>query len=344
MRWYIVGERKLSPFSWFLGGRGIGKTFSAIDFVLHPEEYGHPELAGGKFLYLRNTDKQIELSKKEKGNPFKKYNAKKGTLLKIEGKSDEIAEITNVITDEEGKEQKIQVGYAAGLSVVGNVRGIDFSDVKIIIFDEFNQRKKLTFNQFTEFYDFYETANRNREFEEPPEPPIYVLFLSNTQHLNNALLAGFNLITPIEQTIKAGQYTWRRYPHSVYLCDAPEIAEQKKKTVLYMATEGTKQYREAIDNEFANDSFFNIKKQNLNEYIGVTAIDGIYIYRHKHNGNLYCTTKSFTTDMLSSETHLALWRRNYMVSITDKFIRGRVFFENFQIKAKIMELCKITTT
>ena len=65
MEWYDIRKRsdRLRAVSIVIGGRGIGKTYSALSFLLD---------TGKPFLYLRNTDKQMSLCASAFGNPFKK--------------------------------------------------------------------------------------------------------------------------------------------------------------------------------------------------------------------------------------------------------------------------------
>mgnify|MGYP006974673813 FL=1 len=66
MKWYSIptGD-KLQPFTFIVGGRGIGKTYSAEDYCIT----NYP----GKFLYLRNTGIQLKESCSAFGNPFKRW-------------------------------------------------------------------------------------------------------------------------------------------------------------------------------------------------------------------------------------------------------------------------------
>ena len=68
VKWYRIPDNdKLRPFTFIVGGRGIGKTYSAIDRCITD----YP----GKFLYMRNTKEQLQESCGCFGNPFKKWSA-----------------------------------------------------------------------------------------------------------------------------------------------------------------------------------------------------------------------------------------------------------------------------
>lgn len=187
IEWYKLEDRRerLRPLSFIIGGRGIGKTYSTIDYILKQEE---------PFLYLRNTDVQMSESATDFGNPFKRWCLDHGRDVRIraEGKHYRIIDF--------GADERPTIGYAAALSTFGNLRGVDLSDVRTVMFDEFVERRTLSFPQFETFANLYETVNRNRELL--GERPLQVFLLSNSQALNNPILAGYGVIPIIEQMIR----------------------------------------------------------------------------------------------------------------------------------------------
>ena len=144
MKWYEIRAENLRPVSIVIGGRGIGKTYSTISFLME---------SGEKFIYLRNTDVQLRESASDFGNPFKRWNLDHGRNIEIhpEGKHYIISENEEIL------------GYAAALSTFKNLRGVDLSDIRYVFFDEFIERDKIRFDQFSAFANMYETINRNRE-------------------------------------------------------------------------------------------------------------------------------------------------------------------------------------
>ena len=74
MKWYEIRAENLRPISIVIGGRGIGKTYSTISFLME---------SGEKFIYLRNTDVQLKESASDFGNPFKRWNLDHGRNIEI---------------------------------------------------------------------------------------------------------------------------------------------------------------------------------------------------------------------------------------------------------------------
>lgn len=326
MRWYQISERadKLRPLNFIIGGRGIGKTYGTMDYLL---QKGQP------FIYLRNKDTQLAECSTDFGNPFKRWNRdhEKDIRIMTERKH-------SIIYDCTDPDDKKLIGYAVALSTFENLRGVDLSDVQYVLFDEFVEKEKLKFQQFETFANFYETVNRNRELL--GEKPLQVIFLSNAQKLGNEILAGYGVIPIIEQMMKKGR---GEYQDRLLYVNLPrsEVSEAKRETVNYKLTEGTQYYQEAIDNYFAHDSFADIKKLPVNEYTPVVRIDDIYIWKHKATGRLYCCrSASNRVPEYNSRDSLSPFLRRYGMQLRIMQADGKMDFSEFLIKSKILDLLR----
>lgn len=321
---------KIRPFTYIIGGRGIGKTFGTIDLFMNPEF-----MKGSPFIYMRNKSIQLKESATKFGNPFKKWNKIRGRNVQIVPEGEHFVIIEKMY---EGKKlvKEDEYGYACSLSTFENLRGVDLSDVKYVLFDEFIELGTLNFDQFATFSNFYETVNRNRELE--GEPPLIVIFLSNAQKLDNPILTKYGLTTIIEDMFNTGMHTRSTRDYTIML-PASHVSEQKKNTALYRMTQGTEFYDEAINNAFANDSFTGIKKRKVIEYVGVCKIDDVYLYRHKHDNHYYLTyTRVQNVPEFNSRDQRMLFMHHYGLKLVEYYAAGKVYFENFTIKSKIMDI------
>lgn len=319
MKWFDIRdyETDFRPINIIIGGRGIGKTYSALDFVYK---------SGKKFLYLRNTVTQLDECCCDFGNPFKKLNTDKGYNVHME-KSKNHAFVYD------GDDI---IGYAAALSTFENLRGVDLSDVEIVIFDEFIQSGKLTFDQFRSFINFYETVNRNRELL--GESPLICFLLSNSQSLNNEILMGYNLIPVIEHMDIVGQ---RKYKNEAIMILRPksEISELKKQSGHAKLIKGSKVYKETLENEFAYDSFYGIVKRKLTEYNPVCQIDDVYIYKHKSRNIYYaCATQATNIKEFSSRDNAMIFFRTYGKELALAAADGKLEYSDFVIKSKLSKI------
>lgn len=308
----------LKPISIIIGGRGIGKTYSALSFLIENKK---------RFLYMRNTRQQITECCSDFGNPFKRLNKDKGWDIQLSTEKDHVN-----IVDGNGD----IIGYASPLSVFENLRGADLSDVDYVIFDEFIENRKLLFDQFKAFVNMRETVGRNRELL--GEAPLYTILLSNAQSLNSPILAGYDLIPDIEGIIKASQKKLKRADTLVLLPES-EVSELKKNTSTYRGLKGTRIYKENIENQFANDSFYGIKKRNIREYKPICKIDDLYLYHHKSNHKKYvCTIQAVNIPEYNSKDNALAFYQSFGRWLPSEYATGYLEFSDFTTKAKFMKI------
>ncbi len=319
----------------FLGGRGIGKTYSAIDYAVN---------SGHQMLYIRSTEKQIQLSlSPDRGNPFKKWASDHNRIIYIRGGSDinDIVEVTTSKTDEGTAETESTLGYAAALSTFENLRGVDFSQIGIILYDEFIQAQPFRFDAFRAFLNLYESVNRNRELT--GAEPVQVFFLANTQDLNNDILFGFDLIGAIEQMKRTRQQRYSRGDIYVELCDS-EISKRKEKSVLYRNLPDDDTYkREALKNEFSRNDFAGLgKPKNLREYRPLCNIDNIGILSHKSSRKYYCSAAlSNKVPTFSSKTQRGLFYRHYGGTLSDAYAAGTLLCDSFLTRQNLLNILNL---
>lgn len=304
-----------------IGARGIGKTYSLLRYLVE---------SGEKFLYMRNTKTQIDECSGEFGNPFKALNNDIGYDIRVETSKNH----GFIMLDD-----KI-IGYVAALSTFENLRGVDLSDVKYIIFDEFIELARLRFNQFEAFVNAYETINRNREFK--GERALQVFLLSNAQKLDSQILAGFNLIPDIEGMIKAGQVKYKRDNISVLLPNV-NISNMKKQSGIYRAIAGSDIYKENIENKFSHDSYYGVKREkDINGFIPIACVDDVYIYRSKAGARYYfCSIPSQNVPVFNTRDNYIPFMRNIGSLFVTLWGSECLSFSDYTTKLKIKKILKI---
>lgn len=312
-------EEDIKALSIIIGGRGIGKTYGALDYLIRNKK---------RFIYMRNTKTQIGESATDFGNPFKRLNKDKGYNIHIYPEKEHF----NIIDDSTG----LNIGYACPLSIFENYRGADISDVDYVLFDEFIENRTLTFDQYKCFVNMRETVGRNRELL--GEEPLYNILLSNSQSLNNPILVGENLIPIIEGMKRSGQLKHKTKDLLLFL-PVSEISELKKNTSLYRGKEGTRIYKENLQNEFANDSFYGVEKRNIKEYKPLCKIDDMYIYIHKSNGSKYiCNIQATNIPEFSSRDNALTFYQFIGRFLMLEYARGSVKFSDFTTKTKLLKI------
>lgn len=325
IEWYDIRkvEDKLSAVNIIIGGRGIGKTYSALSFVLEKKK---------PFIYLRNTDVQLKECITGFGNPFKRLNMDMGSDIFFK------SEKSHALIYDGSGEDPAPIGYGLALSTFENLRGVDLSDVVYVVFDEFIEKRSLTFRQFECFISFYETVNRNRELL--GEKPLCCILLSNSQRLSNPILAGYGIIPTIENMIRTGQKEYRK-PGMYLSLPSSAVSDLKKNTANYTLINGTKIADEALNNAFAFDSFYGIKRRNLNEYLPIVQIDDIYIYKHKTTGRLYaCMSQAQNIPVFTSRDNLTAFLRAFGRKLYDAASKGFIDYSDFVVKSLLLDIIK----
>lgn len=330
VKWYTIPDNnKLRPFTFIVGGRGIGKTYSAIDRGINDFP--------GSMMYLRNTREQLAESCGDFGNPFKRWASDHNQVIKLEIERKH-AVINSYKTDSSGNEIKKLLGVGANLSTFENLRGVDLSNIKFILFDEFIENRTLTFDQFRAFVNMYETVNRNREIM--GEEPCKVILLSNAQRLGNPILRGFNLIPIIEQMQKNGQRSYAAGPIRIEL-PFSEVSENKRETALYNAVKGTNYEAEALNNNFANDSFTGVKKVNINEYTPIVCIDDIYIYRHKSEPVFYACGIQAKCKRFTTIDNFVVFYKLYGLKLKLAAADEKLYYSDYSTKVDLLNILKM---
>ena len=306
-------------FCFIFGGRGIGKTYSLLrETVLNQIPH----------IYLRTRDSEIQMCMKREINPYKSINIDYERNVEIVPNGG----IPIIVENEK------QLGIACSLSTFGKLRGADYREIELIIYDEFGapeQSQKLK-NISDLFFNFYETVNRNREIS--GKPAVKMIMLSNAITMDTDILRDLGLVEVLETMKRRGQKVYRDNERSVYieLIGETEISSAKRGTALYRLTNGTKFYDHAINNEFYQDSWYNVRKRPLVEYVPYIALCGLYIYQHKSNGKMYACHSRCDCPEYTEHT-LALFRRNHYMPLREMYIAGKMEFSSFTAKTEFIQ-------
>lgn len=271
-------------FIFIWGGRGIGKTYGALKYIIE-----YLKDTDRRFMFLRRTQTQADLINRPELSPFKTICRDYHIHIGPEPIAPNMAGIYEYIDDD-----KRLIGYSAALSTFSNVRGFDGSDIDIIIYDEFiPQRSDRAFirAEGEALANVVETINRNREFE--GDKPVQLVCLSNANDIGNPIFREFNLVDIADRMQRNQKIIYRndsRHCMLVNLSDSP-IAEAKKDNALAEFMEGSDSgfYSATYDNTFIDDSIANISSKNLSGYDPVVTVGLYTIYKHK-SGGYYMTS------------------------------------------------------
>ena len=319
------------PFNFIVGGRGTGKTYTALKIARGP---------GRRFMLMRRTQTQADIISKPEFSVFKPLNED----LQIDVRVKSISKYNAMFYEPINGEEKV-IGYTCALSTISNMRGFDASDISLIIFDEFipETHERPLKHEADALFNAYETMNRNRELK--GIAPIQLLCLANANDVANPLFEKLGLIRIADRMQKTRVERWtddKRGIQLIMLHRSP-ISNAKGGTVLYNLTAGTEFAEMALDNAFDIDRS-HVRPRPLNEYLPVCQIGELCIYRHKSSNWLYATTHYsgvFNQVFTLSDTDIIHYQRIYRAQ-WDMYISGKIDFEDILAEKLFIKYWKTT--
>lgn len=317
-------ERGL-PFNFAVGGRATGKTYgSLLESIQAPRT----------FLLIRRTQAQADIITKPEFSPFKRICEDQNLLITSSPVTKYNSAFYFYKVDEDGKQiqQGKPLGYSAALSTFSNIRGFDASDVDLMIFDEFipERHERPIKNEFEALMNCYETVNRNRELQ--GKKPVQLLCLANANDVANPVFVGFNLVKTANAMLAKGKEVYQDNKRGIclYMLQHSPISDEKRNTVLYKATEGTRFSEMALDNKFSFNDFGNIRSRPIKEFIPICAISKICVYRHKSDGTYYVSLHKSGSPPCYTDSEADIQRFKRMYGwLWDAYMKNKVTFEEY---------------
>lgn len=305
-----------------VGARGTGKTYGCFKWLVSNRK---------KFLYLRRLKSQLEECRKEAGNPFRKLN----TDMELNILPFSTGGTVSFNYDEKAGETAA-VGVA--LSVVANIRGVDYSDFDFIVFDEFigSDGERPIRNEFQAFLNFYETVNRNRELE--GKPAVKCIMLGNANRIANPYFTGWHCMRRVLRMIQGKQFVWRsddRTRMIILLLESP-VSARKADTVLYKNA-NQDFISMALDNAFRTDET-KIKSEPLKEFVHIVSVGEIGIYKHKTERRYYVSSTVGQPFYEAFGIGLKMFQLDYYMLRVYYMVNKTVSFESFECELIFREL------
>lgn len=304
--WLGVGDMfpHLQTYTWIWGGRGIGKTYGFLRYVRYEQPL--------KFVLLRRTQTQLDLIRKPDMSPFKAVDRDIGRMTATLP----LDKYTAAFYDApDGEPVGTPVGYGLALSTLHNVRGIDLSDVDIVIYDEFvpEPHERPIKNEYLALLNALETIGRNRELQ--GGPPLRFVGLTNANQLGNPYFIGLGVVRQVDRMIKKGIEVWEDPQRQLMLINVlrSPISAAKANTSLYRLAGDGEFTAMSLGNQFAADRCTREGSMPLRELRPVVGVGELTIYRHKSQRTYYCTTHRSGTPEVYPADHagLQLFRRRY---------------------------------
>lgn len=323
---FKMSEKHNAPYIFIIGGRGIGKTYGALKYLLDNEI---------KFMFMRRTQSQLDTIKKDELSPFKKLNADTGRNISFFPISKYNSSINNAIQNENGKliPDGDYLGMACALSTISNLRGFDASDIDVLLYDEFipERHEKTLKNESDALFNSLETIGRNRELN--GYRPLKLLALANSNNLSNEIFISLGLVNIVDKMQKSGNEIKFLDSRNIMLVNiqSSPISGFKLKSTLANLTAGTSFSDMAYHNNYIGVIHDCIRSEDLRQYRIVISLGELQIYKHKSQLKYYvCDHLSgvpkriYTTSVNSLREFRAKER-----DIWNNYILNRMSFETY---------------
>lgn len=312
------------PFVICIGGRGTGKTYSAL------LEARKRKL---NTLLMRRTQAQADMISSDDMSPWKSIARAEGFEIHNERVSKGLVATTEVETGN-------ILSYQCALSTISNLRGFDSSDLDLIVYDEFipESHERSLKHELDALLNAYETICRNRELS--GKKPVQLLMLANANNLSSPILSGLHLTNKVESMIKKKQ-DYSIMPErgvAIFLLQDSPISAKKAETALYRLTAGTQFSEMALDNKFSYSDTAGVISRGLRGMKPLLTLDEITIYRG--DGTLYASAKvnrGVPAFKSTSDEDLARLRSSWGIVFL-YIIAQRMEYESYEIKAKVLEV------
>lgn len=327
-KYYFKNDYKINFFG-FIGGRRLGKTYSAL---------WQTYLRNLKILYVRLSKEQLDLSTSVATNPYKAINNNEATNILLEK-----CKGGAYIYDVKSKDNKEYLGMATALSTFGNMRGADFSDIDVIFFDEFMSYSPIKTTtdkkEFNLLFNLVDTVNSNRELE--GRPPVLVIIASNSESIDNNIIRTFGLGEEIHKMKVENRNTYIDTERGLYfeLIENKDVRDARSETSVYRLTKGTSYYEMALNNEFTNDYFGDVKQVNFKELVPIVNYNNIYFYKHKSKELLYVCKRKANCDSYTDLTKKA-FKRDYGYMMEYYITNGLTIYSDYSTKMDVADIFK----
>lgn len=320
----IINDR--NPFVFVIGGRGIGKTYGALKYLIDTDK---------KFMLMRRTQAQADLISQIDFSPFKSLN----NDFSLQITTNRITKYTTgYYKGVKGEDGKIRpagnpIGYSCALSTISNLRGFDTSDIDIIIYDEFipEAHERAIRSEGEALLNAYETINRNRELN--GRDPVKLIALSNSNDIANPIFIELGIIPIVDKMIKRQQEYYSNNKKGITIINIMKspISDKKKDTALYnLVNEKSNFYSMATGNDYNMDNGTPIKASDLKQYNPYVTVGDLTFYRHKDGSHkYYCSMHKSGTppEYLANNIDFQRFRSRYN-HLFFSYLSNHIIFES----------------
>lgn len=322
-----------SPIIIAFGGRGIGKTYGVLKHLLEH---------GSSFVYMRRTQKNVEMCELDSMNPFAPLNRDLGTDIGLYKSGKYFWGFYRSQEGKNGKKNPTGNMIAPAVSLSTFCRGIDGTEYDYLVYDEFIPQKidKRVRGEGDAFLNAVESLQRNRTLQGKPE--LKCILLSNTNSLDNDVLRAFGAIDKVDKMVRRGK-TYARFDNalSIYLFKNSPISEGKKELALYKLANDEEFLGMALGNDFSASSYEHVQSMPIEQFRPLVSIGNITVYMHKAEDVFYVVPgvkSEVRYTMLKND--FAAFQRDYQFLKLAVYDRA-VYYANAAVKVEFERIWEL---
>ena len=322
-----------SPIIIAFGGRGIGKTYGVLKYLLEH---------GKTFVYMRRTQKNVEMCELDSMNPFAPLNRDLNTNIGLYKAGKFFWGFYETTENKNGKKSATGSMIAPAVSLSTFCRGIDGTGYDYLIYDEFIPQKidKRVRGEGDAFLNAVESLQRNRVMQGQPE--LKCILLSNTNSLDNDVLRAFGAIDRVDKMVRKGK-TYARFDGglSIYLFKNSPVSEKKKELALYKLANDEEFLGMALGNEFSASSYEHVQSMPIEQYRPLVSIGNITVYMHKAEDVFYVVPGIKAEDRYTTlKNDLAAFQRDFQFLKIAVYDRA-VYYANAAVKVEFERIWEL---
>ena len=340
--YYHIGEdlEKKLPGAWLYiiwSARGPGKTYSTLRYFYE---------RGIKFIYMRRRAKDIDRICKDNGDldmsPFNPLN-RDGISHNVRcfKTDDGFGVFSETDYDEdEGLIRGKDVGYIVAINSAYNFKGVDLTDVDVIIADEFIPQpgEVVRKDEGNSLLNFYRTVERDRLVRGRKE--LMLILLANSENLTCPITTDLEVVDEIAEMHLAEIDEFFSRERGIYFHHLSEseypVLDEYKKSGLYRAMKDTTWGEISYGGDFARNDFTNIRfndRKKMSCEIEVTyGKKKLYIYRSKDTDIYYVSHvkgQARTKYNINRDAEARRFYIDWALDLRQTFIYKGLFFEKY---------------
>lgn len=346
--YYHVGkDLEDYPDAWLIvvwSPRGPGKTYSALWY----REWNNIPI-----VYMKRTIDDVKLLCDGDGkdefdkSPYKPINRDKGTNIHARYIEKGIGGFYRC--DPEGEPAGPPCSYIAALNAIKSIKGFDMSECQWMLLDEFIPQtgEIVRHAEGAMLLDVYMTIARDRE--KRGLPPLKLILFANAEQISTPITNELEIVDDMADLAASGKSHMYLEERGILLhhITREEIPlRDSEKSGIYKAMKHTAWGRKALEGEFANNDFSNIKKvsiKGMKPYLHIKHKSYDWYIYFKDDGLFYmCSSpaKCLKEYDLNLENDQKLFFYDEQIDLRNRCMEGHMLFQKYSMYDLIMNYKK----